>query len=189
RFGWVVEIDPFDPDSTPVKRTAFGRFSRECAVLSLGEGGRMAFYSGDDAKGEYVYKFVPAGRFDAANPGANRDLLDDGTLYVARFDADGTGRWLALLHGPNGLSAEYGFASQAEVLVNARAAADQVGATPMDRPEWVAVHPLSREVYVTLSNNDARGEAQPLDAANPRRANLHGQILRWNEKDGDPTAT
>jgi secreted PhoX family phosphatase len=189
RFGWVVEIDPFDPDSTPVKRTAFGRIGRECAVLSLGADGRMAFYSGDDAKGEYVYKFVPAGRFDAANPTASRDLLDEGTLYVARFGADGSGRWLALVHGQNGLTAENGFASQAEVLVNARAAADRVGATPMDRPEWVAVHPLSREVYVTLTNNDARGEQQPLDAANPRRENLHGQILRWNEAGGDPAAT
>lgn len=188
RFGWVVEIDPFDPHSQPVKRTAFGRFSRECAVLSLGADGRMAFYSGDDAKGEYVYKFVPSGRFDAGNPQANRDLLDEGTLYVAQFHADGRGQWHALVHGENGLTAEHGFASQAEVLVNARAAADRVGATPMDRPEWVAVHPQSREVYVSLTNNDGRGDRQPLDAANPRRENLHGQILRWNEQDGDPAA-
>lgn len=189
RFGWVVEIDPFDPKAQPIKRTAFGRFSRECAALSLGGDGRMAFYSGDDAKGEYVYKFVPAGRFDAANPKASRDLLDEGTLYVARFDADGNGHWLALVHGENGLTEENGFASQAEVLVNARAAADRAGATPMDRPEWAAVHPTSREVYVTLTNNDGRGSKQPVDKANPRPNNLHGQILRIAEQGADPTAT
>lgn len=189
RFGWVVEIDPFDPQSTPVKRTAFGRFCRECAVLSLGADGRMAFYSGDDTKGEYVYKFVPAGRFDPANPAASRDLLDEGTLYVARFEANGRGRWLALVHGQGGLTAEHGFADQAEVLLNARAAADRLGATPMDRPEWLAVHPHSREVYVSLTNNEQRGDRQPLDAANPRPHNLHGQILRWQEHGGDPTAS
>lgn len=189
RFGWVVEIDPFDPQAQPIKRTAFGRFGRECAALSLGSDGRMAFYSGDDAKGEYVYKFVPSGRFDAANPRANRDLLDDGTLYVARFDADGSGQWLALVHGQNGLSVENGFASQSEVLLNARAAADQLGATPMDRPEWAAVHPQTREVYVALTNNDGRGDKQPTDKANPRPQNLHGQILRFNEQGGEPTAT
>ena len=189
RFGWVVEIDPFDPKAQPVKRTAFGRFGRECAALSLADDGRMAYYSGDDAKGEYVYKFVPAGRFDAANPRANRDLLDSGTLYVARFDADGSGQWLALVHGQNGLSAENGFASQSEVLLNARAAADRVGATPMDRPEWAAVHPQTREVYVALTNNDGRGDKQAVDKANPRAHNLHGQILRFNEQGGEPTAT
>ncbi|MWV11221.1 DUF839 domain-containing protein [Pseudomonas sp. R-28-1W-6] len=189
RFGWVVEIDPFEPQAQPIKRTAFGRFSRECAALSLGKDGRMAFYSGDDAKGEYVYKFVPAGRFDAAQPRANRDLLDQGTLYVARFDADGSGQWLALVHGQNGLTADNGFTDQAEVLLNARAAADRAGATPMDRPEWAAVHPLTGEVYVTLTNNDGRGAKQPTDKANPRPHNLHGQILRFNEQGADPTAT
>ncbi|WP_313025983.1 PhoX family protein [Pseudomonas lopnurensis] len=189
RFGWVVEIDPFDPASTPVKRTALGRYCRECSVLSLGEDGRMAFYSGDDTKGEYVYKFVPAGRYVSGADQTNRRLLDSGTLYVARFDADGSGEWLALVHGRNGLTAENGFPGQAEVLLNARAAADRVGATPMDRPEWVAVHPHSREVYVTLTNNDERGSKQPLDKANPRPHNLHGQIVRWREEGGDPTAT
>lgn len=189
RFGWVVEVDPFDPDSQPVKRTAFGRYCRECSVLSLGADGRMAIYSGDDTKGEYVYKFVPAGRFDPANPRANRDLLDDGTLYVARFDAGGQGHWLALVHGEHGLTAENGFPDQATVLLNARAAADLAGATPMDRPEWVAVHPTTREVYVTLTNNDKRGTQHPLNAANPRPYNLHGHILRWTEAGGDPTAT
>ncbi len=189
RFGWVVEVDPFDPQSTPVKRTAFGRYCRECSVLSLGEDGRMAFYSGDDTKGEYVYKFVPAGRYVPGADQANRQLLDSGTLYVARFNADGSGEWLALVHGQNGLTAESGFADQAEVLLNARAAADQAGATPMDRPEWLAVHPHSREVYVTLTNNDGRGVKQPTDKANPRPNNLHGQILRWSEEGADPTAT
>ncbi|MCQ4324082.1 Tat pathway signal protein [Stutzerimonas stutzeri] len=189
RFGWVVEIDPFDPASTPVKRTAFGRYCRECSVLSLGEDGRMAFYSGDDTKGEYVYKFVPAGRYVPGADQSNRRLLDSGTLYVARFDADGSGEWLALEHGRNGLTAENGFPGQAEVLLNARVAADRAGATPMDRPEWVAVHPHSREVYVTLTNNDERGGRQPLDKANPRPHNLHGQIVRWREEGGDPTAT
>ena len=189
RFGWVVEIDPFDPKAQPIKRTAFGRFSRECAALSLGRDGRMAFYSGDDSKGEYVYKFVPSGRFDAANPGASRDLLDSGTLYVARFDGDGSGQWLALVHGQNGLSLANGFASQEEVLLNARAAADRAGATPMDRPEWAAVHPRTGEVYVALTNNDERGAKHPLDKANPRPHNLHGQVLRFNEQDADPSAT
>jgi len=149
----------------------------------------MAFYSGDDTKGEYVYKFVPNGRFVAGADADNRRLLDDGTLYVARFDADGSGQWLALVHGKHGLTTENGFPSQPEVLLNARAAADRAGATPMDRPEWVAVHPDSREVYVTLTNNDGRGAKQPLDKANPRPNNLHGQILRWNEEGADPTAT
>lgn len=189
RFGWVVEIDPFDPGSTPKKRTAVGRFCRECSTLSLGADNRMAFYYGDDTKGEYIYKFVPVGKFNSDDRAANRDLLDEGTLYVARFSADGSGQWLPLVHGQNGLTAENGFASQAEVLVNARAAADLLGATPMDRPEWVAVQQTTREVYVSLTNNDARGKKQPLDKANPRKENLHGQILRWNEAGGDPTAT
>lgn len=189
RFGWVVEIDPFDPASTPVKRTALGRFCRECAVVSLGEDGRMAIYSGDDTQGEYIYKFVPKGRYDPSNPAANRRLLDEGTLYVARFESDGSGQWLALAAGENGLTPENGFADQADILLNTRLAADHVRATPMDRPEWVAVHPHTREAFVSLTNNSMRGETYAVDAANPRANNLHGHILRWREKGADPAAT
>ncbi len=189
RFGWVVEIDPFDHQAHPVKRTAMGRLGRECSVLSLGADGRMALYSGDDSRGEYVYKFVPEGRFNVDQPEANRHLLDAGTLYAARFNADGSGEWLPLVWGKHGLTAANGFADQQAVLLNARGAADLLQATPMDRPEWVAVHPQTREVYVTLTNNTERGSRFPVDAANPRPENMHGQILRWNEAGADPTAT
>lgn len=188
RFGWVVEIDPFDPQSTPRKLTAMGRLGRECSVCSLADDGSMAFYSGDDARGEYVWKFIPEGRHDPDNPRASRALLDKGTLYAARFDADGRGQWLALIHGQGPLTAANGFPDQQAVLLNARGAADLLGATPMDRPEWVAVSPLNRDVYVSLTNNHQRGSTFALDAANPRPNNLHGQILRWSEDGGLPTA-
>jgi len=190
RFGWVVEIDPFDPRAMPVKRTALGRFKHEGAAPSMDADGRLAFYMGDDEPFEYIYKFVTARPYDAANPAANRDLLDTGTLYVARFDPDGSGEWLALQFGRNGLSPDKGFRSQADVVVKARQAADALGATPMDRAEWCAVHPLTREVYCTLTNNSVRGApGRPgVDAANPRANNLFGQIIRWRER-GGVTAT
>ncbi|WP_020207830.1 PhoX family protein [Gilvimarinus chinensis] len=190
RFGWVVEFDPFDPESRPVKRTALGRLVREGCTCVLADDGTMAFYSGDDTRGEYVYKFVPEGKFRADAPAANRDLLDKGTAYVAVYHADGTGEWRALVQGENGLTAENGFTTQADVLINLRGAADVVGATPMDRPEWVAVHPQTTDGYVTLTNNYKRGvdPDQPLNAANPRADNDHGQILRWREFDQNPAA-
>ena len=195
RFGWVVEIDPMDPTSTPKKRTALGRFKHENAALTLNNDGRVVVYMGDDERGEHLYRFISNGRYDPADPKGNRELLDEGTLYVARFDgaADalkGEGRWIELSHGKNGLTADAGFANQAEVLINARRAATAVGATTMDRPEWVAVHPDGRTVYSTLTNNKHRGvkPGHPLNGPNPRIANRYGQIVRWRPADGDHTA-
>jgi len=186
-FGWVVEIDPFNPNSMPVKRTALGRFAHEGVVFGPAREGRpVVAYSGDDSTFEYIYKFVSARPFNRAT--ANGSLLDEGILYVAKFNNDGTGEWLPLVHGRGPLTAANGFADQGEVLVNTRLAADAVGATKMDRPEWGAVDPRDGQVYFTLTNNSQRTPEQ-VDAANPRPRNQFGQIVRWREAGDDHAAT
>lgn len=192
RFGWVVEIDPLDPSSTPIKRTALGRFKHENAAVVVAASGHVVVYMGDDEKGEHIYKFVTARKYNPHDRKANRDLLDDGTLYVARFSAPeghqlGEGEWIELTHGKNGLTVEAGFKDQADVLVHARLAATVVGATTMDRPEWVAAHPTQPHVFATLTNNSDRGVKanQPTNAANPRAKNIYGQIVKWSPLQGD----
>jgi secreted PhoX family phosphatase len=203
-FGWVVEIDPYDPQATPRKRTALGRMNHEgCQPGRTVAGVRPAFYMGDDAQNEYIYKFVSNTAWAAADATSGSRLaigdkyLDAGTLYVAKFADDGTGTWLPLVFGQNGLTAgnaTYPFADQADVLINTRLAADVLGATPMDRPEWTAVNPVTGEMYCTLTNNSSRSVAR-VDAANPRAyvdppstsvGNRNGHVIRLRET-GDTT--
>jgi secreted PhoX family phosphatase len=216
-FGYIVEIDPFSPNSRPAKRTALGRFAHEtCSYAPLVEGQPVVFYMGDDARNEYIYKFVSKAVWDAKDKNgglaAGSKYLDQGTLYVAKFNADGSGEWVELTHGKNGLdsnNSKYPFASQADVVIYARLAADSVGATKMDRPEWTSVSPVTGEVYVTLTNNSTRGikskDAEgkdvvlnPTDAANPRvydgtgdgvaDGNRNGHVIRWREAGNKHTA-
>ncbi len=209
-FGWIVEIDPFNGTERPVKRTALGRFAHEdCRASRAIAGQPLAFYMGDDSQGEYIYKFISDAKWDPTdvNKGysAGDKYMDKGRLYVAKFQFDeatqkATGEWMELnISNPliSGYS-KYVFADQADVLVNARLAADALGATKMDRPEWVAVNPHNGEVYVTLTNNSLR-TAETTDAANPRsyidqkagkdqNGNVNGHIIRFREEGDTVTA-
>jgi secreted PhoX family phosphatase len=210
RFGWVIELDPNDPDSTPVKHTALGRFKHECANIRVADDGRVVAYSGDDERFEYIYKFISTGKMRKGDSKAarrhNMTLLDDGTLYVSRFTGDsppaeidgsgklpsdgrfdGSGEWIPLASGTRslvpGMSAE-------EVYVFTRLAADKVGATKMDRPEDIQAHPRTGVIYCALSNNVQRGLPGKEGATepNPRVVNKHGQVLELTERRGDPLA-
>ncbi|MBB3983611.1 hypothetical protein GGR44_003307 [Sphingobium fontiphilum] len=201
-YGWVVEIDPYQELAVPTKRTALGRFSHENIAYMANNAKRAAFYMGDDSTPGCIYKFVPDRAF-SDNRAANIHLLDYGTLYVARFNADGTGEWRVLTVGQNGLTVGASdpgnvsqsttppaptivdFRNQADVVIQCQQAARVAGGTVMDRPEWITVAPDNSAIFVTLTNNSSR---KVTDAANPRVTNRHGHIIKFKEQDNSPLA-
>ena len=194
RAGYIVEIDPADPTATPVKHTALGRFKHENAAYALAPDGRVVVYMGDDERGEFIYKWVSR---DIYVPGGDTStLLSDGQLYAARFDDDLTGEWVALTPEATGMEA-------AMIAIFTRMAGSTVGATTMDRPEWIAVNPVAVEAYCCLTNNSRRGalnddgsvrtnaggDPMTINAVNPRETNRYGQIVRWRPHNDDHSAT
>ncbi|MGQ2941825.1 MAG: PhoX family protein [Blastomonas fulva] len=202
-YGWVVEIDPFLELAPPTKRTAMGRFDHENTAFMANADRRVAFYMGDDATPGCIYKFVCDRAFSATSRAANIDMLDVGQLFVARFNADGTGEWRLLQQGQNGLvvgardpgnisqsttpptPTVVDFRNQADVLINTKSAARVAGGTVMDRPEWITVAPDNTAIFVALTNNSGR---RVTDAANPRVTNRHGHILKMRESGDSPLA-
>ncbi|MZD54893.1 PhoX family protein [Streptomyces sp. SID5606] len=213
RFGYVVELDPYDPESTPRKHTLLGRFKHEAATVRLTWDGRPVVYTGDDERFDYFYKFVGSKRMRHGGSRSAREhnlsLLDEGTLYVAKLSGDspvieidgtgklprdgefdGSGHWIPLVTATeDGAVSHVEGMSAEEVCVFTRLAGDKVGATKMDRPEDIEPSPQTGKVYVALTNNTNRGvgsNAKP-DEANPRNANKHGHVLelteRWNRAD------
>ncbi|WP_068080878.1 PhoX family protein [Polycladidibacter stylochi] len=186
RHGFITEINPLDPTSTPVKRTALGRFKHENAEMVHAADGRVVVYLGDDERGEYLYRYVSN---DSWAPGQSPEgLLDNGQLYAAKFNDDQSGEWLALTPEATGMDA-------ASILCFTRMAASSVGATTMDRPEWVAANPLRAEAYCALTNNknrgkkpNAGGDDTTVNGPNPRNTNNYGQILRWRPADENHAA-
>ena len=206
-FGYNLEVDPVDPTSPPAKRVAMGRFAHEGAVFGRPKAGKpLACYQGCDSRNEYIYKFVSAEAWNPADIGggmaAGNKYLDEGKLYVAKFNSDGTGQWIELNIANPAVAnyAAYKFDNQADVYVNARLAADAVGGTKMDRPEWGAVNPANGDIYFTLTNNSSSNRTPAtVNAANPRSyadadgkkgtGNPNGHIIRFAETNDEPTAT
>lgn len=187
RAGYVVEIDPTDPESTPKKRTALGRFKHENAEVVVNNDGHVVVYMGDDERGEFLYRYVSNGVYAPGGP--TDDLLENGALSVAKFNDDGTGIWLELTPETTGMP------SMAEICIHTRLAGSAVGATTMDRPEWVAANPNAAEVYCCLTNNKNRGvkpneggDDTSVNGPNPRVKNRYGQIVRWRPDSADHTA-
>ena len=187
RFGWVVEIDPYDPQSVPRKRTSLGRLRHKGVSCLLAPDSRMVVYLGDDGRSGCVYKFVTAGRFNIRRREPNFDLLDAGRLSVAQFHDDGTGKWLPLVFSEGPLTTANGITSQADVLINPRRAADLLGATRMDSLEDVETNPVNGKIYCAMADDTQRA-SESIDGVNPRAANRHAHIIELTEDSNDPTA-